>query len=382
MSDSTLTAEFNRWQMRALVIGLIAAALSLFGAFINRAQFFHSYLFAWLFWIGLSLGALVIVMMQFLTGGMWGVAVRRLSEAAFMTLPMMALLFLPVLFGIRQIYGWSLPNGLPAVGARHKHQYLTIPLFTARSVLYFAVLIIIALLLRRWSATQDESDAASRRVSALSAGGLVAYILCMNFASTDWVMSLDPQWYSTVFVVVFAAGQFLAALALMTALLSTFSSHFSLADAIPIKAFHDLGNMLLTFVVFWIYVSFSQFLIIWSGNLPREISWYLERSRGGWQWLALALMVFQFLLPFALLLSREAKRKKERLAVIAICIVGANILNDFWLVAPSFHPRVYVHWLDFAEFIALGGFWFAMFFSFLKQRPFLPLHSTERLLDG
>jgi hypothetical protein len=364
MNDAAVISECKRWQTRALLIGVVAGALSIIGAFFNHAQFFHSYLFAWLFWIGLSLGALVVVMMQFLTGGQWGLAVRRLSEAAFMTLPMMALLFLPVLSGIRENYAWS--NGVfGAAAANHKHLYLTIPFFAGRSVFYFAVLITFAVLLRRASA----GHLYSRRTSTLGASGLIVYVLSMNFASTDWVMSLDPEWYSTVFVIVFMAGQFLAALALMTALAAAFTREREL----PTKAFHDLGNMLLAFVVFWAYVAFSQFLITWSGNLPKEISWYVERSRGGWQWVALVLMLSLFLFPFALLLSREAKRHKQRLAAIALCIVAAQVVNTFWLVAPSFHPHgFYVHWLDLAVFLALGGFWFALFFHFLKQRPLFP----------
>jgi hypothetical protein len=365
-SDSVLGAQFTRWQTRALIIGIVAAIASILGAIPNHAQFFHSYLFAWLFWSGLSFGALVIVMMQFVTGGLWGIAVRGLSIAAFRTLPIMALLFLPILFGIHDIFGWANGARAEAVGYHHKAQYLNIPFFTARTIIYFLVLIAFAFALRK------RSDERTGHTVALSAGGLIVYVLCMNFASTDWVMSLDPEWYSTVFVEVFAAGQFLGALALMTALLVKFS-HFSLEDSAATKAFHDLGNMLLTFVIFWSYVAFAQLLIIWSGNLPKEISWYLERSRGGWQWLALVLAILQFLLPFFLLLSRAAKRDRTRLASICWLILFASVINNFWLVAPSFHPAgFYLHWLDFVELIAIGGFWFASFFYFLKKRPLWP----------
>jgi hypothetical protein len=340
MMDSHLSSQLNRLQRYALIVGVTAAVLSLLGGIFNHAQFFQSYLFAWLFWCGLSLGALVIVMMQFLTGGMWGLAIRRLSEAAFMALPIVALLFVPVLFGMDDLFPWSRANVLQTHGWVHRRAYLNPPFYVARTVFYFAAVITMAVLLRRWSWQQDEGDSlAPRRLRMLSGGGLVLYVLCMNFASTDWVMSLEPDWYSTIFVTVFMAGQFLGALALMTALLAAFSGKTSLSESIPTKAFHDLGNMLLAFVIFWIYVSFSQFLVIWSGNLPKEISWYLHRSAGGWQWVALALMLCQFLIPFALLLSRAAKRHKSRLTMIAALIVLANIVNNFWLVAPSFHPR-------------------------------------------
>jgi len=251
---------------------------------------------------------------------------------------------------------------------------LNAPFFVGRSIFYFIVLLWIALAIQRRLARSRATSPVS-----LSAGGLISYVLCMNFASTDWVMSLDPEWYSTVFVIVFITGQFLAALALMTALLCGFSSR----SAVPAKVFHDLGNMLLAFVIFWIYVAFAQLLIIWSGNLPKEISWYLPRSRGGWQWLALVLMIGEFLLPFALLLSRETKRQPRRLAIICLGIILAHVLNNFWLVAPAFHPDGFrVHWLDATELVALGGFWFALFFRILQKHPLLPRELTEAPQHG
>ncbi len=373
--------QIGRWQMSALLVGVVAGLLSLIGAFVSRGQFFHSYLFAWLFWSGLSFGALVVLMMQFLTGGLWGLALRNFALAALATVPLMALLFLPVLLGLRDIYPWT--HGLLAEtgGYHHKAQWLSIPFFTARSLFYFAVLVTVALLLRRWALAQSNPKIVPTRISALSAIGLIAYVLCMNFASTDWVMSLDPQWYSTIFVIVFAAGQFLAALAFLTALLTR--STRSLGDAIPAKVFNDLGSLLLAFVIFWTYVSFSQFLIIWAGNLPKEISWYLERSRGGWQWFAVALMVGEFLLPFALLLSRAAKRNRQRLFPICVLILLANILNNFWLVAPSFHPAgVRVHWLDVTVWLALGAFWCAVLLHFLQRLPLVPRELLEKKENG
>ncbi len=376
-TNAALHTQIDRWQTRALLIGAIFALLSLLGLFFDRPQFFRSYLFAWLFWSGLSFGSLVIVMLQNLTGGKWGVALRNLCIAGFMTLPLLAILFLPVLLGLHFIYPWSLSTFTETAGYTHKQQWFTLPFFIGRSVFYFAALTLFALLLRR-----RLQAAQGGRVIALSAGGLIVYVLCMNFASTDWVMSLDPEWFSTIFVVIFCAGQFLSALALMTGLLTLFSRDPSLGEALPEKVFHDLGNLLLAFVVFWTYVSFSQFLIIWSGNLPKEISWYLERSRGGWQWFALLLLLGQFFLPFALLLSRAAKRNRSRLAPIALGIFAAAVLSNFWLVAPSFHPAgLFIHWLDLTEWLALGGIWFALFFYFLKQAPILARDLEEAAND-
>jgi hypothetical protein len=380
MSDAT---QFGRWETRGLVIGVTTGLLSLVGALVDRAQFFHSYLFAWLFWSGLSFGAFVVLVMQFLTGGLWGLALRNLALAALTTLPLMTLLFLPVLFGLSDIYVWTHGALAETGGYHHKAQWLNIPFFIARSIFYFAILVTSALLLRRWSLAQPNPKIVPARISTLSANGLIAYVLCMNFASTDWVMSLDPQWYSTIFVIVFVAGQFLAALALLTGLLAHFTRERSLEDTITPKIFNDLGSLLLAFVIFWTYVSFSQFLIIWSGNLPKEISWFLERSHGGWHWFALTLMAGEFLIPFALLLSRAAKRNKQRLFVICVLILLANILNNFWFVAPSFHAAgFHVHWLDATVWLALGGFWFALFFHFLKLRPLVPQELVEGSENG
>ncbi len=386
MNDPAIIAQCQRWQNRALILGVLAAIVSLIGLFVSRTQFFQSYLIAWLFWCGLSLGALVIVMMQFLSGGLWGLAIRNFSTAGFRTLPWMAVLFLPVLLGVHQIFGWSNGANGEAPGYHHKAQYLNVPFFTARALVYFCVLIAIAFILRRMILAQAGAKIVPTRLTVLCIIGLIAYVLCMNFAATDWVMSLDPKWFSTIFVIVFAAGQFLSALALMTALLCAFANHLSPITnhaPIPQKAFHDLGGMLMAFVIFWAYVSFSQFLIIWSGNLPKEIGWYLERSHGGWQWLAVALVALQFFLPFFLLLSRVRKSNPNRLARICLLILFANVLNNFWLVAPSFHPEgFYLHWLDLTAWFALGGFWFALFFYFLKRQPLLATELLEARQNG
>ena len=382
--NAFLPGQIHRAGRNAIMTAMAAFLPCIIGAVWNRPQFFHSWLVAWVFFTGIACGALVIVMMQSLTGGAWGVAVRRLAEAAMLTLPLMAVLFVPVLIGIHDIFPWSRAEAM-AVHPKwqHKQGYLNLPFFAARGFFYFAVLSTFAFFIRRWSVRQDKmegSPSPGKRMRALSGGGLVVYVLCMNFTSTDWVMSLEPDWYSTIFVVIFMAGQFLTALALMTALLALFAGRKPFDGLITTKHFHDLGNLLLTFVIFWIYVSFSQFLIIWSGNLPKEISWYLHRSSGGWKEVALFLMVFQFVLPLGLLLLRGMKRKRERLGAIAAMIVIVNIVNVDWLIAPAFHPEgLRIHWLDFATLGAVGGLWTAAFLWLLNRQPLLPLHPEEEL---
>jgi hypothetical protein len=381
--NALVPARFHQAGRSALVAALVAAALC---AVLNRPQFFHSWLVAWTFFTGIACGALVIVMMQALTGGAWGVAVRRFAEAAMLTLPLMALLFVPVLIGVHDLFPWSRADTMAAHPKwQHKQGYLNLPFFAARGFVCLALLSGLAFLLRHWSVQQDQMAAGmlpAKRVRALSAGGLVVYVLCMNFASTDWVMSLEPDWYSTIFVVIFMAGHFLTALALMTALLAFFAGRAPFESAISTKHFHDLGNLLFTFVIFWVYVSFSQFLIIWSGNLPNEISWYLHRTSAGWKGMALLLLLAQVALPLGLLLLRGMKRKRERLGTIAAMIVLADLLTVYWLIAPTFHPQgVRIHWLDFTTLIVVGGFWVAMFLWFLSRQPLLPLHPEEALLN-
>ena len=195
---------------------------------------------------------------------------------------------------------------------------------------------------------------------------MIAYFAVMLFASTDWVLSLEPQWYSTMFVVIFAIDHFLAALALAIWVVTRLAP-----SVVPLttKQLHDLGNLLLAFVIFWAYVTFSQFLIIWSGNLPREISWYLHRSTGGWPRSTVALVLFQFAVPFVLLLSRAAKRHGVILGPIAALVFLANAVHVWWLIAPSFQTGgIRFPFLELAAFVGIGGLWFAMFLGFLKER--------------
>jgi len=372
-----LPSKIQHHSRMAFLIALAGSALCIAGVIFNPTQLVQSWLMAWLFFAGLSFGALIIFMMQTLTGGAWGMVIRRFCEAAMMTLPLVALLFLPVILGAHDIFPWSRADALAAhPDWTHKHGYLNLPFFILRSCFYFASLGLLAFLLRRFSFLRERTSNPApplRWVSRLSAGGLVFYVLCMNFASTDWLMSLEPDWYSTVFVVIFMASQFLCALALMTALLAMLATYEPFAAVVTAKHFHDLGNMLLTFVIFWTYVSFAQLLVIWSGNLPKEISWYLHRSDGGWQWLAVFLALFEFLVPLALLLFRNAKRNRAALGVIAALILLAGLANVYWMVMPAFHPEgIRIHWLDFAALIAVGGFWSALFLRILKTRPFLP----------
>lgn len=371
--SALLLPRLQRWQRTAWKVGAIGLVAWIIGAVLTHTVAFQSYWFAWIFWSGIGFGALSILLLHFLSGGAWGDAVRPSAEAAAQTIPLMALLMIPVFFAMSGVFPWAATHGLTELSP-HKRAYLQVPWFIVRAAGYFVILGGLAYFLRRGA-----HDPARGSATAWSGGGIVAYAICMLFASTDWVVSLEPRWFSTMLLVIVMAWQFLAALALSVVGVTAFAP----AGSVTPKQFHDLGNLLLAFVTFWIYISFSQFLIIWSGNLPREISWYLSRSAGGWQYMALALAVLQFGLPFALLLSRAAKRHPQRLLPIAALILLASVLNVFWLIVPSFRPTGFrVHWLDAAAFFGVGGIWVGAFLGFSKERLFQPMLATQEVARG
>jgi hypothetical protein len=374
--------EWDHLQQRALVVGAAGLIVCAAVAFFHPAALARSYLVAYNFWLGIGLGSLAIVMIYHLTGGGWGLVVRRLLESATRTLPLLALLFVPLLLGLHRLYSWTNPEQMVGDAVlEHKAIYLNIPFFFVRAVVYFAVWITLAFFVNRWSRQQDEvSDAGlPRRFQLLSGHGLVLYGLTITFASVDWVMSLEPHWFSTIFAVVFGTGQVLGAFAFAIAALTLLASRPPLRDIVSAAHLQDLGSLLLAFVMVWSYVSFSQFLLIWSGNLPDEISWYLPRFQGGWQWLGVGLVLCQFALPFLLLLSRDIKRNPRALAAIAVFTLVMRFIDLLWEIVPAFPPSDLVgHWLDIAgavvAAIGVGGVWLAVFLWQLKKLPLVPLH--------
>lgn len=365
-------------QRQAFRIGLAALALCAAGSFLNPAQFLRSYLVAFLFWMGIALGSAAVVMLHHLVGGRWGFVIRRVLEAATGTLPAMAVLMLPLLFGVRTLYHWTHPAGDHLL--EHKAPYLNVPFFLLRAAIYFAVWIAVTRLLNRWSVQQDHTGDPTlvRRMQLLSGPGLLLYGLTVTFASIDWAMSLEAHWFSTIYGMMFMVGQGLSTLAFATSVLILLARYKPLSDVITPDHFHDLGNLMFAFVMLWAYVAFSQFLIIWSGNLAEEIPWYLARLRGGWQWIALILVVFHFFLPFVLLLMRSVKRRRQVLARVAVAVIVLRLVDMFWLITPAFHPgNLTIHWMDLLAPIGLGGLWLASFLANLKRATILPLHDPR-----
>ena len=362
----------NRIQVASLVVGVLALAGTAFGAFSNTKQFFFSYLFAVLFWLGLSLGCFVVAMLHQLAGGRWGYPTRRFLEAGFMVLPLMALLFIPIFFGLRQLYPWSTD-----VSAGSRHVYDSNWAYIVRQAFFFFVWIWIALCLRKWSLEQDlTTDAApTRRARFLSGPGVVIYGLLVTFASVDWIVSLEKDWYSTMFGVIVGGGQILVAFAFVVVLLAIFQNQAPFAGVVEKVHYHHLGNLLLTFVLFWTYVSFGQLLIIYSGDLPNELHWYLHRISGSWKAVIAAVALFHFFLPFFLLLFRGIKRRVPAIATLAALLFVVHILDTYWLVMPSLHQDgISLSWMDFTAPIGVGGVWFAYFLWRLKAAPLLPVN--------
>jgi len=374
-------ADMDRLRHRALIAGALGVAGCLVGAILNPTQFYYSYLLAFVFWLGITLGSLALLMIQHLSGGAWGFVIRRPLEAATRLLPLMAVLVVPLFIGMRALYPWARPDVVAAdVVLQSKRLYLNVPFFVLRTFVYFAAWMALAWFLNRWSAEQDErgEEPAGHKMRALSGGGLVLYVLTMTFASVDWLMSLEPHWFSTIFSVIVIGGQGLSGLAAAIVVLAALSHEKPVAEVATPARFHDLGNLLLAFLMLWAYFSFSQFLIIWSGNLPEEIPWYVHRIQNSWQWISLVLVIFHFAVPFALLLSRRTKRVSGTLVKVAIAILVMRIVELYWIIAPERFPEgVHVHWLDVAAPIAIGGFWVSLFVREIKSRPLLPRYGDE-----
>jgi len=380
-TEITLSTELALPLRRSIAVGVIAYAVCLIGWFFDRQQFFQAYLVGYIFWLGVPLGCLGILMIHHLVGGTWGFVIQRALESAVRTFPVLALLFVPLLFGLPQLYAWARPDVVAHDAVlQQKAAYLNIPAFIVRAVLYFALWSLLGFLLSRWSAQQDRSDAPAltQKLQTLSGPGLVIYGLTVTFSAIDWLMSLEPRWYSTIFGMMFMVSHGLLGLVFVIGVSCFLSRRLPLARFLAPWVFQDLGNLLLAFVMLWAYLSFSQFLLVWMENLQQEIPWYLHRINGGWGVIAVALIGLQFALPFVLLLSRAVKRHAAALCVVAAGIAVMHQIELYWFVVPSFHPDGFtLHWTTLVAPIAIGGIWLAAFLSQLKNQPLLPLRDPR-----
>jgi hypothetical protein len=363
--------------MMAAVAGAVLTAVGFAMSGLDR--FYEAYLVAWVYWTGTALGSLALLMVHHLSGGAWGLVIRRILEAAARTLPLMAVLGVPILTGMGHLYHWSHESALADPVIRDKAAYLNVPFFIFRYVFYFAVWSFMAMRLSAWSAEQDRTgdEALAARMTRLSGGGLLVFGLTVTFAVVDWTMSVNPHWFSTMWGLLYVVGQGLSALAFAIFILARLATERPMDRVVNASHFHDLGKLLFAFIMLWAYLSFSQFLIIYSANTVEEIPHYWVRAQNGWQWVGWALVALHFVLPYVLLLSRDVKRDWQRVSSIALWVIGIRLVDYYWHVAPEFHTDgLSISLLDLALPIALGGIFVMMFARQLKGRPLLPLQDA------
>jgi hypothetical protein len=369
---------------RSLVVGLIFAAIAIVGAFLRPDEFFRGYLLAFMAWLGVTLGSMVILMIRHLTGGGWGTVIRRILGAAMRCVPLMTILFVPILFGLPRLYIWARP--LDSIADKHLREhlqditksYLSMNGFIVRAAIYFMIWNLLSFFLTKWSREQDQPPVRdNKRFKILSGPGIILYAFTVSFAAIDWVMSLDPSWISTIYGLVILIGQLLSAMCFAIVVERILVKYKPMSEWLKPEFVHDHGKWMLTFIMVWAYFSFSQWLIIWAGNLPDEITWYMRRLNGGWGFVGLWLVVFHFAVPFVILLSRPFKRDIRRMVWLAVWMLLMRYLDLFWNIEPNFSAHFSVTWADVILPVAMGGLWMWFFFRNLNSMPLLPVNDVD-----
>src|SRR6266852_6184079 len=369
----------SRLQTRALSVGSIALLLAIFGAMRSPGAFYQSYLMSFLLVLGLTLGSLGLMMLQHLTVGHWGIIIRRPLESVTRTLPLIAIFFVPIaLFGMKYLYAeWLDPEALQKEPlSAFQQKYLTHGGYLTRAVIYFAVWLTLMFAFNIWSKQQDTNQddrALRRRLKMLAGPGIILYVFAMSFAAIDWVMSLSPHWASTIYGFLFVAGQLISSMSLMIAVIVLLARTDPFSSVLQKRHLHDLGKLLFAFNMLWAYFSFSQLLIIWSGNQPEEITFYKSRLNGSWGVVAVMVLLLTFALPFIVLLSRDVKRTAGLISKVAVWMIVMRLLDLYWMTRPEFTRSPIPSWMDVVVPVALIGLWLGFFAMNLKQRPLLPL---------
>ncbi len=362
------------------VVGGLGLLLCVAGFFANRAEFFQSYLFAFFYWAGFAFGGLGILLLNNVVGGKWGVTIRRLLEAKVRTIPVVFLLFLPLLLGLPYLYPWANETIHLNKVVQHKAAYLNTPFFVIRVFIYFALWIFIGMRVQKMTDRQDETGDPTLvvRLRQFSAPMLLAFTLTATFAFIDWILSTDAEFFSTVYGALLLIGDVLQTFALSIIVLILTSRDDRFGGRISPKLLHDLGNLMFAFTIFWTYLSASQLIIVWPADLPQEIGWYLLRTRGFWKVITWALGLTMFAIPFLALLSQNRKRDPKRLIRVALWILAARVLDVFWVIEPTFRNKGFaLYWTDIAAFLGVGGIWLFAYLGQLRRRPLLPLHDPR-----
>jgi hypothetical protein len=383
--DLTAPEVVKKISQRSLVIGGIFAVISVILAFIRPDEFYRAYLLGFMCWLGVALGSMAILMIRHLTGGGWGTVIRRILGAAMRTLPLLFALFIPMFFGIRKVYIWAQPLG--NIEDKHLREhleqitqtYLTVNGFIIRAIFYFAVWNVLSFLLSKWSMQTDTPNAPdnSARFKAVSGPGLILYGFTISFAAIDWIMSLDPSWISTIFGLIILIGDVLSAMCFAVVVERILFNYKPMSEMLRPDFVHDHGKWMLAFIMVWAYFNFSQWLIIWAGNLPAEITFYLRRLNGGWGYIGLILVLFHFVIPFATLLSRPFKRDIRKLVWVAVLLLFMGWLDLLWIIEPTFSKTLAITVADVVVPVAIGGIWLWYFFRNLASLPLLPAYDTD-----
>lgn len=387
VAEITLGPQAESVKRIASIIGIAGLLLCVAGFFTDHEKFFQSYLYAFMFWAGFPIGALGILLLNNVVGGKWGVTIRRYLEATARTLPLIALFFVVILLGMKDVYAWATPANVAANEfLKHKEAYLNLPGFIIRAAICFGLWMFFLWRINKWTDEQDVTGdpEIKEKLRKFSAPALLVFVLAVSVAYIDWALSADNQFYSTVYggMVLIANVQATFALCILTLILTSKEDRFH--GRINSKILHDLGKLLFAFTIFWTYLSASQLIIIWPASLPQEITWYLDRTAGFWKAICVFVGLTMFAIPFAALLSQSRKKDPRRLQRVCVWILLVNAVYFFWLIEPPFRvvsasttlhtsSSFTVYWTDIAAFVGIGGIWVYYFITQLRKRPLLPL---------
>lgn len=380
VAGTQLQHDLDRWRRPLLITGAVLLAASVAGAFFSPNDFFHSYLIGYLFFMGVTLGSMGFLMIQYLTGGAWGIVCRRTLEAATRTLPLMAILFIPIGFGLSNLYEWARPVVVQNNHTlQHRGGYLNPAFFLARAGIYLLSWMAFAYFLNRWSLQQDRNGLGQEsRLAKLSAGGLVFLLFSISFASVDWTASLVTRWQSTMWGFLTIAEAGVTTLGVLILIMAVFSRREPMSHILKPAHFLDLGTMLFANLMLWAYFAFCQYLIVWSANLTREIHYYLTRTGTSWGWLGVSLIVVGFLVPVLLLLNRGIKSNARLLSGVVVLVLVMGYMNIIWIVLPSYYKQGFrIQWMDVLTPLGIAGIWLWAFLRELPRFPLLPVNAPE-----
>lgn len=377
-SDTYKLTEAKGLGNTLLITGILVAVLSTAGYFLDSKQFFMSYLVAWIFWVSIGLGALFFVMLNHLTGAVWSLVLRRINESVMIALPFMAILFIPLIFGLHDMYHWTHSEDVAKDAIlSQKTGYLNIPFFLIRTAVYFILWFIVSFRLYKTSLAQDKNPTADqiKAMRRVSGPGMVIFALTTSFAGFDWLMSLDAHWYSTIFGVYFFSGGLLASLALLTLIGLFLRRKGILNETITIEHYHDMAKLMFAFTIFWGYMAFSQYFLIWYANIPEETIWYAHRWDGNWKILSLTLVFGHFVIPFVGLMTRAAKRNLKWITLLTIWLLVMHWIDLYWIAMPtSAHHGFHLSWMDLTLFLGIGSVYLGIFWKFTSANALVPLN--------